>query len=182
MSERAAGKKFTGPLSRPALARRVDLSATSLSLEGWEGSRTAGQDGQNGRDGTAGPPSCLSYPSCPSFFDLFHPQRISPAHEGHVSEIAIPKGRGMAAAAVSDTDAGTRCDVAPSRFKRFDRDEYFTMTRAGLSRRSAARCKSKARSSSPAPAAATWFANCAHEVLLCAAPISTRTPIRSYLT
>ena len=24
-------------------------------------------------------------------------------------------------------DAGNRCDVAPSRFKRFDRDEYFTI-------------------------------------------------------
>jgi hypothetical protein len=50
MSERGAEKQFTGLLSRPALARRVDLSATSLSLEGREGSRTAKQDGQNGRD------------------------------------------------------------------------------------------------------------------------------------
>jgi hypothetical protein len=33
----------------------------------------------------------------------------------------------MAAAAVSHTDAGNLCDVAPSRFKRFDRDEYFTI-------------------------------------------------------
>ena len=30
-------------------------------------------------------------------------------------------------AAVSHTDAGNLCDVAPSRFKRFDRDEYFTI-------------------------------------------------------
>ena len=51
MSERVAGKKFTGLLSCPALARHVDLSATSLSFEGREGSRTAGQDGQNGREG-----------------------------------------------------------------------------------------------------------------------------------
>ena len=33
----------------------------------------------------------------------------------------------MAAAAVSHTDAGNLCDVAPSRFKRLDRDEYFTI-------------------------------------------------------
>jgi hypothetical protein len=33
----------------------------------------------------------------------------------------------MAAAAVSHTDAGNLCDVAPSRFQRFDRDEYFTI-------------------------------------------------------
>ena len=30
-------------------------------------------------------------------------------------------------AALSLSDAGNRCDVAPSRFKRFDRDEYFTI-------------------------------------------------------
>ena len=30
-------------------------------------------------------------------------------------------------AALSLSDAGYRCDVAPSRFKRFDRDEYFTI-------------------------------------------------------
>ena len=28
---------------------------------------------------------------------------------------------------MSHTDAGNLCDVAPSRFKRFDRDEYFTI-------------------------------------------------------
>jgi hypothetical protein len=28
---------------------------------------------------------------------------------------------------VSHTDVGNLCDVAPSRFKRFDRDEYFTI-------------------------------------------------------
>ena len=76
MSERGAGKKFTGLLSRPALARCVDLSATSLSLEGREGSRTAGQDGQDGRDRTAGPLSCPSYPSCPSFFDPSTPKEF----------------------------------------------------------------------------------------------------------
>ena len=65
MSKRAVRKKVTGLLTRPAMARRVDLSATSFSLEGREGSRTAGQDGQNGRDGTAGLLSCPSYPSCP---------------------------------------------------------------------------------------------------------------------
>ena len=30
-------------------------------------------------------------------------------------------------AALSRSDAGNRCDVAPSRFKRFGRDEYFTI-------------------------------------------------------
>jgi hypothetical protein len=30
-------------------------------------------------------------------------------------------------ASLSHTGAGNRCDVAPSRFKRFDRDEYFTI-------------------------------------------------------
>jgi hypothetical protein len=34
-------------------------------------------------------------------------------------------GKSLAAASLSD--AGNRCDVAPSRFKRFDRDEYFTI-------------------------------------------------------
>jgi hypothetical protein len=42
-------------------------------------------------------------------------------------KFAILKGRGVVAAAVSHTDAGNLCDVAPSRFKRFDRDEYFTI-------------------------------------------------------
>jgi hypothetical protein len=126
MSERGAGKKFSGLLSRPALARRVDLSATSLSLKGREGPRTAGQDGQDGRDRTGGLLSCPSYPSCPSFFDP-HPQEISPTHEGHDSEIAILKALGVVAATVSHNGAGNLCDVAPSRFKRFDRDEYFTI-------------------------------------------------------
>src|ERR1700722_18342410 len=130
MSERGVGKKFGGLLSRPALARRVDLSATSLSLKGREGSRTAGQDGQDGQDGrdrTAGPLSCPSYPSCPSFFDPSHPQEISPTHEGHDSETAILKALGVVAAAVSHNGAGNLCDVAPSRFERFGRDEYFTI-------------------------------------------------------
>jgi hypothetical protein len=34
---------------------------------------------------------------------------------------------GKRLAALSLSDAGNRCDVAPSRFKRFDRDEYFTI-------------------------------------------------------
>jgi hypothetical protein len=127
MSERGVGKKFGGLLSRPALARRIDLSATSLSLKGREGSRMAGQDGQDGRDRTAGLLSCPSYPSCPSFFDPSHPQEISPTHEGHDSEIAILKALGVVAATVSHNGAGYLCDVAPSRFKRFDRDEYFTI-------------------------------------------------------
>jgi hypothetical protein len=54
MSEAMARKSFTGLLGRSALARRIGLSATSLSLEGREGSETAGQDGQNGQERTAG--------------------------------------------------------------------------------------------------------------------------------
>ena len=74
MSERAPEKIHR--LLSPALARRVDLSSTSLFLEGREGSRTAGQDGQNGRDMTVGLLSCPSYPLlCPSFFDPSPPPK-----------------------------------------------------------------------------------------------------------
>ena len=37
------------------------------------------------------------------------------------------RAAGKRLAALSLSDAGNRCDVAPSRFKRFDRDEYFTI-------------------------------------------------------
>jgi hypothetical protein len=54
MSEPTGKESFAGPLSRSALAQCLGSSATSLSLEGREGSRTARQDGQNGQDRTAG--------------------------------------------------------------------------------------------------------------------------------
>src|SRR5580698_9445328 len=37
------------------------------------------------------------------------------------------RAAGKRLAALSFSDAGNHCDVAPSRFKRFDRDEYFTI-------------------------------------------------------
>ena len=37
------------------------------------------------------------------------------------------RAAGKRLAALSLSDAGNLCDVAPSRFKRFDRDEYFTI-------------------------------------------------------
>ena len=77
---------------------------------------------------------------------------------------------------MSRSGAGNLCDVAPSRFERFERDGYFTPR--GLDHpRSAVRSKSKAQSSNLAPAAATWFASCARSGL-CARRRSLR--IRRY--
>jgi hypothetical protein len=83
---------------------------------------------------------------------------------------------------MSHSGASNPCDVAPSRFKRFERDGYFTLDADWIIPALCRAVQVEGPILDHAPAAATWFASCAHKVLLCVAPISTRTPIRLSLT
>jgi hypothetical protein len=83
---------------------------------------------------------------------------------------------------MSLSGADTLCDVAPSRFERFDRDEYFTIDAAWIIPALCRASRSKARSSSPALVADTWFMNYARSGSRFTPPISTATPIHSHPT
>ena len=69
-----------------------------------------------------------------------------------------PEARGRASASMSPSGAGNRCDVAPTRFKRFERDGYFTLDADWIIPALCRALHSKARSSSHALGAAIWFA------------------------
>ena len=78
--------------------------------------------------------------------------------------------------------AGNLCDVAPSRFERFERDEYFTIDAGWIIPALCCAVQVEGPILEPCAGRGHMVRELRALGLLCAAPISTRTPIRLSLT